>query len=82
MLREDRARGNGERAGGRRDAAIVVVLGEGVGFNMSQLAPRTRIIVDTYVPFRWEPGLRPTFRCRRSGRAGKRGGGKATISRT
>lgn len=28
---------------------------------MSQLAPRTGIIADTYVPFRWKPALRPTF---------------------
>lgn len=28
---------------------------------MSQLAPRTGIIADAYVPFRWKPALRPTF---------------------
>lgn len=28
---------------------------------MSQLAPHTGIIADTYVPFRWKPALRPTF---------------------
>lgn len=39
------------------------VFDEGVGFNMSQLAPRTRIIADTYVPFRWKPGLCSTFCC-------------------
>lgn len=44
----------------------VLVFDEGVGFNMSQLAPRTRIIADTYVPFRWKPGLCSTFCCCRS----------------
>lgn len=28
---------------------------------VSQLAPRTGIIADAYVPFRWKPALRPTF---------------------
>lgn len=50
---------------GRAGRDTVVVFDEGVGFNMSQLAPRTRIIADTYVPFRWKAGLCPTFCCRR-----------------
>lgn len=60
----------GGRAAGRgatgRDT--VLVFDEGVGFNMSQLAPRTRIIADTYVPFRWKPGLCSTFCCRWRGK--------------
>lgn len=79
MLRESRARRTvgGRRGWGkrcRRDAIVVVFDDEGVGFNMSQLAPRTRIIVDTYVPFRWEPGLCPTFRRRHSAAAASRRG--------
>lgn len=50
---------------GRGERDTMVVFDEGVGFNMSQLAPRTRIIADTYVPFRWKAGLCPTFCCRR-----------------
>jgi len=50
---------------GRAGRDTVVVFDEGVGFNMNQLAPRTRIIADTYVPFRWKAGLCPTFCCRR-----------------
>lgn len=51
---------------GRAGSDTVVVFDEGVGFNMSQLAPRTRIIADTYVPFRWKAGLCSTFCYRRA----------------
>jgi len=37
---------------GERERGTQAAFDEGVGFNMSQLAPRTRIITDTYVPFR------------------------------
>jgi len=51
---------------GRAGSDTVVVFDERVGFNMSQLAPRTRIIADTYVPFRWKASLCSTFCYRRA----------------
>lgn len=47
---------------------------------MSQLAPRTGIIADAYVPFRWKPALRPTF-CARTLEKKKKDNGSADHTR-
>lgn len=47
---------------------------------VSQLAPRTGIIADAYVPFRWKPALRPTF-CARTLEKKKKDNGPADHTR-